>query len=40
VAQRGFLDGREGFVLAALSAFSVFTKYVRLWELNRWKRSS
>jgi (heptosyl)LPS beta-1,4-glucosyltransferase len=40
LTQRGFLDGREGFVLAVLSGFSVFTKYVRLWELNRWKRSS
>lgn len=40
VAQGGWLDGREGFVLSAISAFGVFDKYLRLWELNRCKRSS
>jgi glycosyltransferase involved in cell wall biosynthesis len=40
LAQGGFRDGREGFVLAAISAYGVFHKYLRLWELNRWKRSS
>lgn len=40
LVQGGWLDGREGFVLAAISAFGVFNKYLRLWELNRWKRSS
>jgi glycosyltransferase involved in cell wall biosynthesis len=40
LVQGGFRDGREGFVLSAISAFGVFSKYLRLWELNRWKRSS
>lgn len=31
----GFLDGRQGFVIAALSAFYVFTKYLKLWELEQ-----
>ena len=28
----GFLDGKQGFLLAALSAHSVFVKYADLWE--------
>lgn len=32
--QRGFLDGIHGLVLCGLAAFSVFTKYAKLWELN------
>lgn len=35
VFQRGFLDGLHGLVLCMLAAFSVFTKYAKLWELNR-----
>ncbi|MEW6506651.1 MAG: glycosyltransferase family 2 protein [Bacteroidota bacterium] len=31
----GFLDGLTGFILALFSSFYVFTKYVKLWELNR-----
>lgn len=31
----GFLDGQAGFILAAASAFHVFSKYVKLWELSR-----
>lgn len=31
----GFLDGREGFILAYVSAFSVFKRYVNLWLLYR-----
>ena len=31
----GFLDGRAGFILAGGSAFHVFSKYVKLWELSR-----
>jgi len=31
----GFLDGIYGFVLAVLSSFYVFTKYAKLFELNR-----
>jgi glycosyltransferase involved in cell wall biosynthesis len=33
--QRGFLDGRHGFYLSALSAWYVFVKQVKLWELRR-----
>jgi glycosyltransferase involved in cell wall biosynthesis len=29
----GFLDGREGLLLSALSAYYVFVKYLKLWEL-------
>ena len=31
----GFLDGKEGFLLASMSAFGVFLKYSKLWELNK-----
>ncbi len=31
----GFLDGRAGFILACASAFHVFSKYVKLWELSQ-----
>ena len=31
----GFLDGREGLVLAVVSAFGVSLKYFRLWERTR-----
>lgn len=37
VLQRGFRDGREGLILCLLSAYSVFLKYAKAWEL-RWKR--
>jgi glycosyltransferase involved in cell wall biosynthesis len=30
----GFLDGKEGFILAVVSAFGVTLKYLQLWELN------
>ncbi len=29
----GFLDGKEGFLLAVVSSFGVTLKYLRLWEL-------
>jgi glycosyltransferase involved in cell wall biosynthesis len=32
VLRFGFLDGKHGLVLCYLAAFSVFTKYARLWE--------
>jgi glycosyltransferase involved in cell wall biosynthesis len=32
--KRGFLDGREGLLLSALSAYYVFVKYLKLWELS------
>lgn len=31
ILKAGFLDGRQGFLLASLSAFSVFSKYADLW---------
>ena len=34
VMDRGFLDGKHGLVLSLLAAFSVFTKYARLWEVD------
>ncbi len=33
VAKRGFLDGRQGFIIALMSAFGVFVKYAKLMEL-------
>jgi len=30
----GFLDGREGFVIASLSAWNVFQRYVKIWRLK------
>lgn len=33
--RRGFLDGYHGIVLCGLAAFSVFTKYAKLWNLGR-----
>lgn len=34
VIDRGFLDGYHGAVLSMLGAFSVFTKYAKLWRLG------
>jgi len=33
--QRGFLDGKIGFVLCYNSAFGVYLKYLKIWEKNR-----
>ena len=35
ILRLGFMDGLHGFVLAVFSSLYVFTKYVKLWELNR-----
>lgn len=35
VLRRGFQDGQHGAVLCGLAAFSVFTKYAKLWNLQR-----
>jgi glycosyltransferase involved in cell wall biosynthesis len=35
VLKRGCLDGMPGLVLAAATAFHVFLKYAKLWELER-----
>ncbi|WP_288063327.1 glycosyltransferase family 2 protein [Rodentibacter caecimuris] len=32
ILKAGFLDGKQGFLLAALSAHSTFVKYADLWE--------
>lgn len=34
VLKRGFMNGRRGFVIAIISAFGVFLKYAKLWELS------
>jgi glycosyltransferase involved in cell wall biosynthesis len=36
--QAGFLDGREGLILAWVSAFGVFLKYVKISRLSRGKK--
>lgn len=33
--QLGFLDGKEGFILAYTSAFAVFKRYLYLWTMYR-----
>jgi (heptosyl)LPS beta-1,4-glucosyltransferase len=35
--KKGFLDGKEGFILAVLSGFSSTLKYFKLWSLWRVK---
>lgn len=35
VLRQGFRDGGPGFVLCVLSAFGVFLKYARLWDMAR-----
>ncbi|MGH7388813.1 MAG: glycosyltransferase family 2 protein [Candidatus Rokuibacteriota bacterium] len=35
VAQRGFLDGRKGLLLAALYAYYVFMRTAKVWEVAR-----
>jgi glycosyltransferase involved in cell wall biosynthesis len=37
VLKLGFLDGRAGLIICGLSAFSVFMKYAKLWELQQSK---
>lgn len=34
VIRHGFMDGYHGVILCGLSAFSVFTKYAKLWKLR------
>jgi glycosyltransferase involved in cell wall biosynthesis len=34
VLQRGFLEGKRGFIISALGAFSVFTRYAKLWGIR------
>ena len=39
IRKAGFLDGVPGLIAAGLSAFHVFSKYSKLWELQRKKGS-
>ena len=39
VIQAGFLDGRHGLVLCALQAWSVFLKWAKVWEWNRFRQN-
>lgn len=34
IIRAGFLDGKEGFILALNSAYGVFLKYLKLWKLS------
>jgi len=34
ILKRGFLDGRIGYLIAAVSAFGVRMKYIKLWEIE------
>ncbi len=35
VIKRGFLDGKYGFIISSLNAFSRFAKYSKLYQLNQ-----
>jgi glycosyltransferase involved in cell wall biosynthesis len=35
ILRRGFLDGMQGFILCVVSSAYVFTKYAKLWELQK-----
>ena len=35
VIKGGFLEGRIGLLMAAVSAYYVFLKYAKLWEMKR-----
>ncbi len=35
VLNHGFLDGKRGLILCTLAAYSVFTKYAKLWDMHR-----
>lgn len=35
ILKAGFLDGLQGFILSVFSSAYVFTKYCKLWELNK-----
>jgi glycosyltransferase involved in cell wall biosynthesis len=35
VLRRGFLDGMQGFLLSVFSSAYTFTKYAKLWEIER-----
>jgi len=31
---RGYRDGKAGFIISMMAAFSVFLKYARVWEMR------
>jgi hypothetical protein len=33
--KKGFLDGYRGFIVAMGATYSMFWKYIQLWELSR-----
>jgi len=35
ILRRGFLDGMQGLILCLVSSAYVFTKYAKLWELQK-----
>jgi glycosyltransferase involved in cell wall biosynthesis len=35
ILKRGIADGFHGFLIAMASSYGTFTKYVKLWEMNR-----
>jgi glycosyltransferase involved in cell wall biosynthesis len=35
LVQRGFLDGKIGFILCVNSAYGVYLKYLKLWEMRQ-----
>ena len=39
IVNKGFLDCKEGFLLACLTSFEVFLKYYKLWELQKLKKT-
>jgi len=39
IIKLGFLDGYYGFVICAISSFATFTKYIKLKELNKKKKT-
>jgi glycosyltransferase involved in cell wall biosynthesis len=38
--KKGFLDGKEGLILALCSAFHTLVKYTKLWQLQKTEKSS
>ena len=38
--KRGFLDGPQGFILAAFSSAYVFTKYGKFWEIGKSRKQN
>jgi len=36
IFKRGFLDGLPGFIIAVGAAYSIFMKFVKLWEIQKY----